>query len=229
MKTRTMNLSREQKAELKERVNDIDLEPIKFKLVKEYGWDVDYADRVEPVYKHYLYLNALHDKVVPTKAVDEMWHAHILDTHKYHEDCQTAFGEYAHHFPYFGMRGEEDAKSLTAAFGQTIAMFARDGIDLVQQSIPARASMSFTEANTSSMCSCNGQGGGGNCDGPAIDRARPGRDDLLALKSIKTAPMTDSAAASMCSCNGGGGGGNCDGNSVGQVRPGRSDLLALNA
>ncbi len=41
---------------------------------------------------------------------------HILDTRKYAADCETTFGYFLHHFPYLGLRGEEDAQALQAAF-----------------------------------------------------------------------------------------------------------------
>ena len=41
---------------------------------------------------------------------------HILDTRKYAADCEAAFGHFVHHFPYLGLRGEEDTKALEAAF-----------------------------------------------------------------------------------------------------------------
>jgi hypothetical protein len=40
--------------------------------------------------------------------VDTFWHYHILDTLKYAEDCQAVFGYFLHHFPYMGLRGEDD-------------------------------------------------------------------------------------------------------------------------
>lgn len=46
----------------------------------------------------------------------KFWHYHILDTRAYHKDCDTVFGHYLHHFPYFGMRGEHDAIDLKNAF-----------------------------------------------------------------------------------------------------------------
>lgn len=39
--------------------------------------------------------------VVPSKAVDEIWHNHILDTNAYIADCQKMFGRYMHHAPSF--------------------------------------------------------------------------------------------------------------------------------
>ena len=51
--------------------------------------------------------------------MDTMWHYHILDTRAYVKDSQELFGGYFHHFPYFGLRGEEDAKNLETTFGKT--------------------------------------------------------------------------------------------------------------
>jgi hypothetical protein len=37
--------------------------------------------------------------VSPTPAADAFWHAHILDTLKYHRDCLALFGSFLHHVP----------------------------------------------------------------------------------------------------------------------------------
>src|SRR5262249_39319225 len=57
---------------------------------------------------------------------DRFWHMHILDTRKYAADCDAVFGHFLHHFPYLGLRGEEDAKALDAAFAQMQALLARE-------------------------------------------------------------------------------------------------------
>jgi hypothetical protein len=40
-----------------------------------------------------------------------------------HPDCERIFGFFLHHFPYFGMRGEEDAADLHAAYDETIELY----------------------------------------------------------------------------------------------------------
>lgn len=64
----------------------------------------------EQEYKKFLTLKKLYPEkdLVPNKAVDEFWHAHILDTVSYQKDCKKVFGYFLHHFPYFGIYGEED-------------------------------------------------------------------------------------------------------------------------
>lgn len=108
----------------------LDLTMVKMKLMdpKEgKGWDRDQTDRVEVRYKRFLLLNATvpDADIVPTTDVDDMWHYHILDTQAYATDCQQVFGEFFHHFPYFGLRGPEDAKDLQRAFAETCALYER--------------------------------------------------------------------------------------------------------
>lgn len=105
-------------------INSIDLKMVKMKLMDEeegYGWDNEYADYVEKRYKRYLCMVYLKKDgpVVPTKDIDMFWHQHILDTRAYAKDCQFIFGEFLHHFPYFGMRSEEDAQNLLDSFEET--------------------------------------------------------------------------------------------------------------
>lgn len=52
-----------------------------------------------------------------------MWHHHILDTHAYAPDCQSVFGHFLHHFPYWGMRGEEDKAELYSAYAATLQLY----------------------------------------------------------------------------------------------------------
>ncbi len=51
------------------------------------------------------------------------WHAHILDTMAYHKDCQYLFGRYIHHYPYFGVRSEEDRENLEKAYSNTQKLY----------------------------------------------------------------------------------------------------------
>ena len=115
-----------------ERVARLDFSMLKRKLGDEKGWSAEYQNEVEDLYRRFLALNIVYRdrKICPTGPVDEFWHAHILDTRAYARDCQELFGEYLHHFPYFGMRGPADRADLTAAFDQSRALFIRHfGID----------------------------------------------------------------------------------------------------
>lgn len=95
-------------------VNKIDLSPILWKLSQPNpltGWaptDEELRE-AEISYRHYLALHLLHPEEIltPSHEVDLFWHAHILDTVKYAEDCQLLFGFFFHHFPYAGWQGGE--------------------------------------------------------------------------------------------------------------------------
>jgi hypothetical protein len=102
------------------KIHALDLNPIKFKLMdaeEGHGWSREYADHVEIEYKRFLTLLVKYPEasIAPSKEIDKFWHGHILDTLKYAEDCNEVFGYFLHHFPYFGMRGKEDAANLAAA------------------------------------------------------------------------------------------------------------------
>jgi len=66
------------------------------------------------------------ETLAPSKDVDRFWHGHILDTLKYAEDCEKVFGYFLHHFPYFGMRGAEDAANLAAAAEHTKRLYQQE-------------------------------------------------------------------------------------------------------
>lgn len=89
------------------------------------GYGDERLDLLESEYRKFLALHMVYPEmdVVPCKIVDEMWHQHILDTAAYREDCEAIFGRFLDHFPYFGMRGEEDAQALHDAYAITIERY----------------------------------------------------------------------------------------------------------
>jgi hypothetical protein len=101
-------------------IEALDLEPIKFKLMDAedgQGWSREQVETMAVAYKRFLTLLVTHPEtqIAPSKDIDKFWHGHILDTMKYAEDCEKVFGYFLHHFPYFGMRGKEDAAALAEA------------------------------------------------------------------------------------------------------------------
>lgn len=109
----------------------LNLDPIKFKLMDKregHGWSREEADRRELEYKRFLALVAMYpeETIVPDVEVDKFWHGHILDTMKYAEDCQNVFGYFLHHFPYFGMRDDEDAAALSKAAAMTRSLYQKE-------------------------------------------------------------------------------------------------------
>ncbi len=79
----------------------LDLKYIKARVMKEQNWSAEFTEAVAVEYKRFWALHAAHPDayLVPSLAVDEMWHAHILFTAKYAADCQRVFGSFLHHYP----------------------------------------------------------------------------------------------------------------------------------
>jgi hypothetical protein len=94
-------------------IAELDLEPIKVKLMHPAsgeGWTLEHANAIEAEYRRFLILMKKypHEQTAPLVDVDTFWHYHILDTLKYAADCEAVFGYFLHHFPYIGLRGEDD-------------------------------------------------------------------------------------------------------------------------
>lgn len=112
-----------------QRLEDLlDLGNVRMKLAdtdEGAGLAIDEIDLMEEEYRKFLALQLLHPgaDIVPCEIVDEMWHRHILDTAAYREDCDAIFGQFLDHFPYFGMRGEADAKALNDAYAETLERY----------------------------------------------------------------------------------------------------------
>lgn len=106
----------------------LDLSNVRMKLAdpdEGRGYDVARLAVMEQEHRRFLALHLAHPgmDVVPCKIVDEIWHQHILDTAAYRDDCDAIFGSYLDHFPYFGMRGEDDARALNDAYAETIERY----------------------------------------------------------------------------------------------------------
>ena len=166
-------------------IENLDLEPIKFKLVMEKGWTEEEANEIERQYKGYLHLSKKYPMapLVPSEQIDEMWHTHILDTHKYMEDCDAVFGYYLHHFPYFGIRGPEDAENLDTTFQATKRLFKNElGI-----SVGGKADASTCE---SSKCgSCSG-GDSGHCLRKSSEFGENEKDVIASVPALVEAGFT---------------------------------------
>jgi hypothetical protein len=114
-----------------EAISAMDLGPIKFKLMDKkegQGLTRPEVDRLELEYRRFLTLVAKFpdEMIAPDTDVDRFWHGHILDTMKYADDCRQVFGYFLHHFPYFGMRGNDDAANLANAATNTRRLYQQE-------------------------------------------------------------------------------------------------------
>ena len=108
----------------------LDFKMVKLKLQdpeEGLGWNTEMCDEAEVEYKRFLALKREYPNkdIVPNHVIDHFWHQHILDTEKYMADCDNIFGYYLHHYPYFGMNGEQDKQNLYNAFEDTKALYKK--------------------------------------------------------------------------------------------------------
>ena len=106
----------------------LDLTNVRMKLAdpdEGKGYSQQHLDLMEGEYRRFLALHMMYPDadIVPCQLVDEIWHAHILDTAAYRADCDAIFGRFLDHFPYFGMRGEQDAQDLEDAYVETLRRY----------------------------------------------------------------------------------------------------------
>lgn len=100
-------------------INEIDFAEVINKMSRSRGWSRRHVLAACELYRHFLYLkrkNGDEQYLPPSEDIDEFWHAHILDTHKYQKDCQIIFGDYLHHYPYFGIDGKITREDALTAF-----------------------------------------------------------------------------------------------------------------
>jgi hypothetical protein len=143
--------------ELKEKIWSLDLEPIMVKLMdprEGEGWSEDQAFTGVEEYRRFLFLTAIRREIiVPTTFIDTVWHTHILDTAKYRDDCQNILGYFLDHFPYFGLRGDDDREALDSSFRETAGIYE----EVFGSSYYVNAS-----ETSAGNCTCGAQGDCGN-------------------------------------------------------------------
>jgi hypothetical protein len=114
-------------------IEALNLESVKIRVMDPKvgeGWTREYADSIESAYKTYLSMLVKNpddaEDIMLSKDVDEFWHTHILQTIKYHEDCEAVFGKYLHHQPHIGELGREDLLKRDQAAEKTRRLYERE-------------------------------------------------------------------------------------------------------
>jgi hypothetical protein len=106
-----------------QRVSELDFSKINKKLQYDDPnfWTDDRIAEAEDGYRRFLALNLLYpaETLAVNRLLDDYWHYHILDTRKYAQDCERIFGSLLHHYPYFGLPGEEDEGENVPAYAVT--------------------------------------------------------------------------------------------------------------
>lgn len=116
--------------EAKKYIDAIDFSQMIDKLIHESGWLKEDVEQTCSQYRNFLFLNKKYHAEVgvlpPSEDIDEFWHSHILDTHAYIRDCEAIFGNYMHHYPYFGIDDKSDMTTLNNAFEITKKLYLKE-------------------------------------------------------------------------------------------------------
>jgi len=114
-------------------IQALDLEAVKLRVMDAElgeGWTREYADSIESAYRTYLTMLVKYpenaEDILLSKDVDEFWHTHILQTRKYSDDCQKAFGNFLHHEPHVGERTPADHERRIALAETTRRLYQRE-------------------------------------------------------------------------------------------------------
>ncbi|WP_139189251.1 hypothetical protein [Thalassobaculum litoreum] len=113
--------------EARQYISDIDFTQLKSQFLcgsqdKEgLGWSQDKADAVESLFKEWLYLKRVYygELVPPDFICQDLWQIYLKDSIKYVTDTSAIFGQYLHHFPYFGIGDKQEKKRREVAFLHT--------------------------------------------------------------------------------------------------------------
>ena len=82
-----------------EKVKALDMGAVVAVLVQRDGYSPTKAVELAEEYRKYLALVGAGLQPVPSKKVDDAWHAHMLNTKKYAADTQALLGHFLHHEP----------------------------------------------------------------------------------------------------------------------------------
>ncbi|MFB2938287.1 glycine-rich domain-containing protein-like [Aerosakkonemataceae cyanobacterium BLCC-F154] len=164
-------------AEFRQKLKQLDLGPIAYKLMhreKGLGWTK--ARTKQAIARYLMFLSLIYlypnQPIVPTAEIDQVWHHHILDTDKYAADCQMLFGEFIHHFPYYGLRGICDRKNWQQAFAQTRLLFQKHfATDITQFTDELNKKIASGQA-----CTLQGRGNSENPSACVLRRGNSGQN-----------------------------------------------------
>ena len=158
-------------------IANLDLSDVRMKLQEPEpegkGWSKQQVEEAEKWYKRFLQVCLLGEvQPVPNQPIDTFWHQHILDTRAYVKDCQTIFGHFLHHYPYFGLKG--DARERDGEFDKTNQvyhrLFGEDCSEMHGFFKKAGPCRTDGDANScSAPCVPEACSGGGTCSACTVD------------------------------------------------------------
>jgi hypothetical protein len=92
------------------------------------GWSDEKADKVEALYKRWLYLKRKFkdDEVPPTDDIGMFWQCHVLDTMSYYRDTAAIIGVYLHYSTYTNWKRRGDFSALNITRSKYRDVFGED-------------------------------------------------------------------------------------------------------
>lgn len=115
LKTMDIKTSEKIQAQRNERLEFIQNTPIPTILwqnqeLRALNLSPEQKEAVNNALKDFFMLHAVHRRKplsMPSKLVDKLWHAFILDTKRYEDYCEEAFGDFFHHIPDYEFSDRE--------------------------------------------------------------------------------------------------------------------------
>jgi hypothetical protein len=184
-------------------IRALDLEPITLRVVDSElgkGWTREYADGIAAAYRTWLTMLAKHQdrlsEIALSKDVDEFWHAHILMTMKYAEDCEKVFGNFLHHNPHVGARTAADVANKAALVDQTRRLYQRE-FGTADRARAAWTGIAYCDAAAAAYCDAAAKSAA-YCDAAAKSAAycdAAVKQGAYCDAVVKSAAYCDAAAA----------------------------------
>ena len=182
-------------------VTELDLEPIKMKLMhveSGEGWSLEKVNAVEKEYRRFLCLMKLYpeEATSPLADVDTFWHYHILDTMKYATDCERVFGYFLHHYPYVGLDGSDEDEQFRLDSGDRMRELYETtfGEAYPGSSVQAAEAIAFCAGPTRDKLNAGTTDTAGAiafCAGPTRDRLHARATDISGAVAFCAGPTRD--------------------------------------
>lgn len=103
--------------------SDVSTRAFASKVARKHDWTTTYALRVIAEYKKFVYLGVVSDfPVTPPKAIDAVWHEHILFSAAYRDFCHEVLGRPFDHNPELVPDPEQSA-AFHEQYAATLALY----------------------------------------------------------------------------------------------------------
>jgi hypothetical protein len=114
-------------ADMMNMINEIDLSRVSRRVAKDHPeWAQERVDAAVVEYRKYLCMvKAGYSNLSPCLDVDEVWHAHILFTVDYMNDCNKVFGFFLHHVPFDEEAPEQEKEQQARGYRRTVVAYRK--------------------------------------------------------------------------------------------------------